>query len=92
MSKSTSILTTIGEHRIRAIHQCYTIEYLQTSKSGEMGSRWKETGFYPATFESALLRLMEFEIKRRGRCCVEAQQLLEAVQAMRDEIVALPSV
>ena len=84
-------MITLGEHRIRPFHSGYTLEYLQHDKSGSP-TKWKESPYYPGSFEQALVRLSELELKRRGRTCSEAAELLEVVRAMRDEIVALGSV
>jgi hypothetical protein len=87
-----SMVITVGEHRIRPVHQCYTVEYRQHDKAGVPTDRWREAGYYPSSLQHGLERLMELELKRRGAGCAEAAQLLDAVRAMRAEIVSLASV
>lgn len=86
------MVITVGEHRIRPIHQCYTIEYMQRDKSGNPNGKWHEASFYPTRLEDGLVKLMELEVKRRGRGCQEADTLIGELRAMRTEIAALGSV
>jgi len=85
------MVITVGEHRLRPIHNCYTVEYMQHDKEGNPNGKWHEKSCYPTTIERGLEWLMEFEVKRRGTACLEVAQLLGEVRAMRREIVALGS-
>ena len=81
------MIVEIGNYRIEPYQSsmCWTLKKWRTSnEKGVETEKWCETGIYPTTFESALLRVREWLLMDKEDVCDIDAALEEFKKASKD--------